>query len=274
MRTKTSAACNNKFFIVAFPFIFAIAFLPVIFELPDLPKVRLKEPEVPIVRCFFYDRPPHTGSTTTSQSLGKCLRSKGYNATTMPYDAVAKDDVISDMLSHCDFNCTACFKHVSVSQKDIESLESKCDKLLYVTNTRPMKERIFSSAKYIQTEGHSDSNLTKEQILEAAHAAKGDKYNEKRLENYPFYDGAVMVPNYVIRHDQLNDDLSHLLAALGCDTFIESLNSHNPIDKAGEQMVREVFQALTLTFEDARHKWMLAVAKERNMEGLEIARTF
>lgn len=227
-----------------------------------------------LTRCILYDRPPHTASTTIAEALTACLALRDYTATPRPYDLIPEDDVVANLIAQPGGHRSATLKHIQVSADDIIALRAQCPYLLYVTSTRPMPDRILSSAKYVQTEGHGDSNLTHVQVEQAMRVALGDKNNERRLEHYPFSSDMRLLPHYIVRHDSFREDFSALLEALQCDPQFPTMNVHKYGSAADEELERATRENITLLYGDARHFHMMALAAERNKKGLRRARLF
>lgn len=221
-------------------------------------------------QCIFYDKPPRTGSTTVARALYECLQSKGYTGITTPINSLERDEVIPDMLSHPGYRKSAVRKHVTVTPEQIRELWDSCNRLLYITSTRSMKERIWSKAKYRMTPKHRSSNLTDEQATKALRFALKDNETEERLEQYPFSASSTDIePDYVIRADSLHDDLNRLLHSLQCPVDYTDRNVHKV---KGEEEADAIQAAkIQLKKSDHKHQYLLEVAKMRNDEGLAIA---
>lgn len=137
-----------------------------------------------------------------------------------------------------------------------------------------MPGRIISSAKYVQTKGHGDSNLTHAQMERAMDVALGDKNNERRLEHYPFSSDMRLLPHYVVRHESFRADFAALLEALNCDPNFPTKNVHEHRDDKDEALETATSANITLHYGDARHRNMMALAAERNAQGLRLAQMF
>lgn len=224
----------------------------------------------PPTRCIFYDKPPRTGSTTIARALYPCLESKGYTGITTPISSLERIEVISDMLSHPGYKKSAVRKHVTVTPEQVRELWNNCNRLLYITSTRSMKERIWSKAKYRMTPKHRSSNLTEEESAKALQFALRDKNTEEDLEQYPFSESSMDIePDYVIRADHLNEDLNRLLQNLQCPLNYTDKNVHavHGEEEADAKQVAKV----ELKMGDQKHQYLLKVAKLRNDQGAAIA---
>eukprot|EP00177_Eucheuma_denticulatum_P006400 GFKZ01011679.1.p1 GENE.GFKZ01011679.1~~GFKZ01011679.1.p1 ORF type:complete len:307 (+),score=41.25 GFKZ01011679.1:244-1164(+) len=231
----------------------------------------------PPTHCVLYDRPPHTGSTTISTALHKCLVSHHYATTTFPWDAVPPENTISDLIyNHSNPHRAAIDNHLSISPTDVYLLHLLCSpNLLYITSTRNMRARITSSAKYNLTPTHHSSNLTADQLQQAMAIALGDRVNEHRLERYPFDDPRVtLTPDFIVRYEHLEADLANLLTAMKCDSAFDTLNVHRMAEggEEAEAVQERTRQALRLRFGDQRHRRMVRLAEEGNQKGLDKTR--
>lgn len=231
-------------------------------------------PEHPDTRCILYDRPPHTASTTLSEALTACLSTRNFSQTPLPYDSIPEHLIIANLVAQTPPRRSATMKHLQISARDVLALRARCPRLLYITSTRSMPDRILSSAKYVQTTGHGHSNLTRSQIIHAARTALGDLANERRLEHYPFSENLRLLPDYIVRHHAFQHDFSNLLGALRCDPAFPTLNVHRPVHRRDDSVLRRVRANITLHYADARHRRLVALAEQRNEDGLRLARTF
>lgn len=219
--------------------------------------------------CFFYDKPPRTGSTTIAHALETCLLFKGYTSIHKPIAEIERAEVVSNMLSMPGRKFSAVIKHVEVSDEDIQMLRKECNMLFFLSSTRPMTERIASAAKYGMSKRHGSSTLTNEQYKDVQLRAKRDTYTEPELERYPFTGNNAIFPDYVIRSDNLDDDLHGLLQAMGCKIEYRLLNVHEFEDKA---FSGEIKKSIHLNGTDSRFKELTHIAEIRNRRGLRRAR--
>lgn len=224
------------------------------------------------VSCVFYDKPPRTGSTTVANVLAKCMHMKGYTAINAPISSLEKNEVVSNMLEKTGYKKSATRKHVMISDDDIRSLQTQCHRLLYVTSTRPMVERIASAAKYTMTRNHGNSTLTKQQYVSAMKKASADNTTEHVLEKYPFTGKMSIEPNYVIRSEFLTRDFDILLHNLGCDINYYDSNVHEA--PYGSEVERQLSKGMGLSHGDARHKYLNRLANKRNSKGALMAKLF
>lgn len=223
------------------------------------------------VSCLLYDKPPRTGSTTLANALRGCLEAKGFTSITIPISSIEKDAVIRDMLSKPGKKKSSVIKHVMVSDSDIRKLQRECETLLYVTSSRPMKERISSAAKYGMTKKHGNSTLSKDHYNKVLKRATEDDVTEGLLEKYPFTGRSRIEPNYVIRYERFEEDLSLLLQSLQCSVSVRRANVHEFGDDEADERLKD---AISLKFGDARYKELTRLGAERNPDGAAIARTF
>lgn len=223
-------------------------------------------------RCFFYDKPPRTGSTTIARVLSVCLEKKGYTGLSKPISDYGQDEVVRNMLDKTGTLKSAVLKHVMLSDDDIRLLDTQCEVLFYLTSCRSMKERVASKAKYSMTKKHGNSSLTKEQYSTAIRRAVGDGSTEPELEDYPYTGKGSMRPDYVIRTDDFDDDLGALLRALACDISYTSLNVH----MRGKTVISGMTQLddIALTYDDATFRRLSRLAESGNPVGIDKVKQF
>lgn len=234
-------------------------------------------------KCFLYDKPPRTGSSTVSNALRKCWMSHKF-LFPPSQQQLQYNSTISTMLNTSAKNVAITGVHFSMPAKEIEKLFRDCRNMFYVTSTRSMRERIASKAKYEVSNGrvYMNTTLTTEQMKTAFEKARADNTSEERLEAYPFPEKKRLNPDYIIRSEMFSDDLQSLLRAFNCNESFFSKNLHKAETETNQSSnlshVSEAsfadnvdYSAISLQLGDARHIRLSRMAKLNNMNGLQKA---
>lgn len=226
------------------------------------------------VTCVVYDRPPRTGSSTVSDTLGKCLLKKGYDWGKGPW--MEYDKVIPFMVSLPARKKAIVRRHIVVPYWQLRLLIGHCNKLLWISSTRVMKERLVSKAKFDVRGKHGSSVLGKgdEALVKKNLMSKDSDEAEMLYESYPFVSANKtlrIMPDYIIRSEHLENDLELLMRALDCPNDIKTSNVHTLNGTRGDT---QYVKGVTLKLDDKRHKMMTSLATEFNERGLEYATKF
>lgn len=244
--------------------------------------------------CLLYDKAPRTGSTTVARSLANCWKSiPNIHVTTRK----GKFNSAVPTLLETPYRHVVALvgSHFSISISDIGALHSKCEHVLYVTSTRAMPERLWSEAKYVvsKTDIRHNSSLAADDLpLVWSTLFERLHQSEPYFESYPFEtsyqksetSSRDLIPSYVIRTEQMYDDLSLLLKAFQCsDDNIQVTNMHTiELDKNENttigmsgiefQDVPKNLSRVPLQFDDYRNKYLLQLAESVNEKGILAAK--
>lgn len=230
-------------------------------------EMRMKE------RCIIYDRPPRTGSTTIGSSLRKCLAPKGY---AQGRGGAERGMFVRNMLETDSRLGAVLTRHMYMKQDDVDMIRAQCQKVLYVTSTARMKDRLWSAAKYKLRGGNGNVTVSGEKMRAKVVAnLKKDTRNVAFLESYPWLgegEKEMLVADklevdYVVRKERMAEDLGRLLQAFGCGGKFESENMHVASFEGGD-----VWDGVYVG-EDETYKRLCERAKG-NDEGLRKARLF
>lgn len=216
--------------------------------------------------CVIYDRPPRTASTTIGNALEKCLGPLGYEQPEW-HSFDGRSLLVHNML-HLPFERVALLsRHFYMNLTSVQELRAGCSSLFYITSTAPMKERLWSLVKYRQIANHGSASLNETQLLAAIQDLRKETVQIEVLNAYPYLEAHEtptnrseidpITPDYVIRKKNLNEDLSKLLRAFGCESRFASDNVHQ------SKHVSEL-DNITIDDDDRLHKRLLRLARHRN----------
>lgn len=230
--------------------------------------------------CLLFDKPPRTASSTVTFALGACwLRRWRLQA---PHDVKPQQpfnqsidwmlDLPSPFVAHYR-------RHVELSPENMDAITHRCDNFFYVTTTRSMRGRLRSFAKMSSGGG----NLTSRNATVVLARLKKDRAvllqrareEEARYEQYPFkVRGTAIPPDFVIRYDQIEDDLPRLLRAFGCDGAFNTTNTHRIVDEEGLEVGDDAVSFIDKASRrgDRRHNNLTAHANSQNDQGLYLAK--
>lgn len=250
--------------------------------------------------CLIYDKPYRTASTTISHALRSCWSSLRAHMRHDRQFAVDEDQsgFISNML-RSEFPIVALVgSHFQISEVEVNDLRTYCDLYIYITSTRSMAERLASEAKFHTAKStvHTNYTLSRRQTQRAQLRVFERDWTGTELlyERYPFLEGqSGLKPGYIVRNQNFVHDLRALLNAFGCPSHFVSVNVHptnqSVLDERSGQQdsqtdvdvdAREIevdskqlnLSAISLQFDDARHKRLSALAQRINKRGLKRAR--
>lgn len=155
--------------------------------------------------CIVYDRPPATFSASISWMLSKCMEHRNYGRQRQ-FVRVPESQLIVKMLRQSSGSAVTSLvsKRFSLTRKSVSLLQSHCANIIYITSTRPMKERILS--KY----GNGDD-------LDVQKLTNTEKYYEKFPNVHSKSTDLQLAPNYVIRSSHYHNDIRQLLKAFKCN---------------------------------------------------------
>lgn len=245
--------------------------------------------------CLFYDRPPRTGSSTISSALDTCWAEKlqaksrkhipkhildAFNHTTNN----GFDDFLelqAPVVSHHSWHCV-------IDDHHIVRLKKSCRQLFYLSSTRDKRSRILSIVKHSMTGNKRELNGTVpiEQFREQKSALVQEiQRRDVTGPIYPFRGVLRMTPDYVIRNDHFESDLSQLLAHFGCPSNFTSINVHHtsttssaPDSQSAHSSKENVTDEVDKLFEDVHinevdpfHERLSLIAEMNNVYGLQKA---
>lgn len=232
--------------------------------------------------CFVYDRPPRTGSTTVAKALKSCLVGRGYRQP-LAESRWVRTLLVGRMLALAGEKVGLLSRHMYMSGGDVQRLRKECAVLLYVSSCKPMRERLWSAAKYRLSDGNGNSSLSEAMKDEAVRKLGEDRKTEMFLEGYPYLGedekslgvGAEgrLVPDYVVRAERMEEDLGKLLEALKCEGEFESRNVHQAEAEAEEES-RAFLKRLRLRMGDETFRKLNERAERGNEEGLRKVAAF
>ena len=227
-------------------------------------------------RCFIYDRPPRTASTTAATALKLCLYARGFAQPAVASRA-ARALVVRRMLSLGSARVGVFSRHVQLGAGDARRVRAGCAALVYVSGCRPMRARLWSAAKYAVA-GRGNATVGGAARRRAEALVEGDGWVEAMYEAYPYVDGdgqpngtpgaERLVPDYVVRAGSLEKDLGGLLGAMGCAERFRSDNVHE------EEGADGFLDGVRLEHGDATYRRLERLAREGNERGLQKIRDF
>lgn len=238
-------------------------------------------------RCILYDRPPRTGSTTVYKFMDRCLSRRGYPSSLLYFKGVSHFQLIDHFLNNPSPNKSLISRHLPEFPSDSKQrIESTCDLVLYITSTRPMRERLLSKLKYETPLGDDRKGQTvserrsvpTDMFHQLVNSTLNDDSESLQIaeiyyEHYPG-NGEVpfLTPDYVIRSDTFVADFTFLLRALQCPTKFISINVHK-VKSLDQDEHNDIMHQIPVTMSDARHKVLLKYSRS-NYLGLRKARLF
>ncbi|PXF48235.1 hypothetical protein BWQ96_01924 [Gracilariopsis chorda] len=230
--------------------------------------------QTPSIRCFIYDRPPRTASTTIGTALQSCLRRHHFRQPPREKQRSAIPYTIFDNLQTP--RKALLSRHFYLNSRTVSLLRKRCSTLFYITSCAPIEERLLSASKYTLSGGHGNSTLDDQQMHAAAEKANSSTRQKRFLNHYPYVDddkkpinvSTPLVPNYVIRKPHLRQDLTKLLQTLQCDTSFVSGNVHRaPADES------QILQHITAG-DDTLYQTLARRALSHNALGLQQLKQF
>lgn len=240
-------------------------------------------------KCVFYDRPPRTGSSTISNALHDCMIQKDFSSVG-GHSKSGRNYVMSEMLNFStDFRASV-RGHIVLSYNDTLKLKKYCDEYLYISSISPIIKRVVSQVKYSMFHGHHNQTIN---IVSLVNRMKVRdtviiQGQEAFLESYPYDVNDTIIseenrlqPHYIIRRDQLVDDLTALMGAMNCEGIsLQSRNVHPIIsdnvnkteteDFNTSEIMEELRQVVTSKIQGGNHRYLKLseMARRRNKDGL------
>lgn len=190
--------------------------------------VSIRQKDFPHELCLIYDKPQRTGSTTVAKALHKCW--SDYYQLEPKNNAKQTDKAIKNMLSLKQSIVSHCKRHVSISDYDCFAIEATCREVFHVTSTRKVSERIASYAKVTTMKRKIGRNFTINpgDLRKAVQTVMKSGFDlEYRYEKGVYTGFRQIHVDYVIRNENLEQDLTALIQAFGCNPEILSTNKHN-----------------------------------------------
>lgn len=232
------------------------------------------------VDCIFYDRPPRTASSTIVKALKPCLEEKHYR---LKQGYSTRQGLVTETLALSGSKKAILGKHVIMDESSLDAIRHVCNRVFFLTSTRPMKERLSSHAIGTMANGHGNSTLDRHTYEIAMEKAAngimaGNVTKESVLESYPFYNRTfipkrkLFIPDYVIRYHHLKEDLGALLDSFGCPA--EGYISENVHHIRSRDTLDTLYDTWNLTCGDKTYKRLTKIANKRNNKGLRKARSF
>eukprot|EP00177_Eucheuma_denticulatum_P006824 GFKZ01012414.1.p1 GENE.GFKZ01012414.1~~GFKZ01012414.1.p1 ORF type:complete len:284 (+),score=31.56 GFKZ01012414.1:434-1285(+) len=233
-------------------------------------------PNPPHPFCVVYDRPPRTGSSTVAAALRICLQSHGFHQPEL-LSRPQRHHLVAQMLSLPHQRVALVSHHVYISRHDIDLLRQGCQRLFYVTSASGMRGRVWSAIKYSLVGRRYNGEIAGKVLRRARHWAMVNKRWEPYLEHYPYLVpgadgqheegwgvrfGERLIPDYVIRKDNMDEELAAMLKQLGCDQKkVVNRNVH----RVGEHVLPP---EIPLEKKDQVFRWLNTVGDMANEAGL------
>lgn len=251
-------------------------------------------------KCFLYDRPMRTGSSTVIMALVKCFRAKHWS--------IARHIIGNDRGQTVPINLDVPSKryafthgHMWLGEDDVRLLHSRCDAFVYVSSCAPLWQQLWSAAKMLSNARLNANTTLDERKTERAFDWLRDVNRTKSYmdmyEFYPFirltepmvlpegvkrfpdlpphFERAPIttrfVPDFVIRKNNLSDDLPRLLNALSCPQNFTSKNIHET--ELVDNDIMEKVKEITGAGDGQTYTRLMRVAMD-NDKGLERIRAF
>lgn len=222
---------------------------------PNLSRVLLRLHITTLKTCILYDRPPATFSASISWTLTKCMEHRNYGRQ-KSYRRVPENQLIVKMLrqSYGSPVTSLVSKRFSLTRKSVNLLQEHCANIIYITSTRPMKERLLS--KY----GGGD-RVDVDKL----------KITEKYYEKFPNIDSSPssvsdLLPNYVIRSSSYYQDMKALLHAFKC-MHVQMLTHPDDLSSATDLSMK---MKQTVELKDLKFKSLSALAAASNNRTLDL----
>lgn len=202
--------------------------------------------------CLIYDKPKRTGSTTIARALHACW-SKHHHFE--PTKVSKNPNVATEQMLKLNQSIVAhSLHHIVFSDDDCKEIETQCRQVFHVTSTRRMNARILSYAKVTAlkykkgrnyTIGSDDLKYVLKSIITDGHII------ERRYEK-GVYEGVRRIPmHYVIRNDDLQDDLEVLLRTFACAPVIKRVNTHSLNSSYRSQQLESIGASFQLSIKDS-----------------------
>lgn len=146
-----------------------------------------------------------------------------------------------------------------------------------------MRERVWSALKYSFVGRDYKGNVPDEIVEQAKKSAMNNTHLEPYLEEYPYMESGIgdvrdhgwgvqsderLVPDYVVRSNKLEVELTAFLEQLGCDISDMGTRNVHQVKGAGEA------PRIQLAHGDRVYRWLDALAENGNAAGLEKVKEF
>lgn len=260
------------------------------------------------MRCIIYDRPPRTGSTTVYKYLDRCLAGRGYGSSLRTYRGVHDHALLDYFNKHISSSSTSSSfvnnntkpitkkslitRHLAVlPASSLQTTLSHCTLLLYITSTRPIRERLLSKLKYELPDHTRPGKIIAEKRRKvdavSLHKSMRDRLAHNMSSLFPaemYYEAfpavsppsmansvaPLFVPDYVIRSNRFMSDFKALLDALRCPTKFQGANVHR-VENVSFDDQQLFLDAVPVAYGDARYRALAKLAGSANERGLRKA---
>ena len=222
--------------------------------------------------CFIYDKPPRTGSTTIGIALRKCLSQQGFKQPSLVLRS-QRSEVTGMLLGLEALRVGTISRHLRLDGTDVARLRRECGRVAYVTSCKPMRARLWSAAKYHFQDRLGNSSLSGAEKTRAVQIVELDRWKERYLEAYPYLNaedepnltavGQRLEADYVVRAENMDEDLGRLLKVLGCGGQFQNRNVHKVEEDMG------FLERIRLEQGDATYRKLRKQGDEGNEEGLK-----
>lgn len=280
---------------------FRTALLPDEGEADVLPLTSIQK-RVTIDKCFLYDRPMRTGSTTITNALRACIKSRPAWNLAKRVKEGQFDQAITRALEERAPN-TVIMQHMWISDADVRLLHEKCGKLIYISSCAKLSDQVWSAAKMmsnVRKNGNSSLDDGKTQAAldwldgnardymkmyeyypHIRTPAPLEKQEDGRFPDVPpsFEKAAISLPfepDYVLRKDFLQEDLTALLGAMQCGSKYSSMNVHavSDADAAAEVSLMEKVREVSHAGDGDSYTRLMRIGQQKNDASLQKIRDF
>lgn len=250
-----------------------------------------------IARCFLYDRPMRTGSTTITSALRKCIKAHGWAIAAQTKEGEFHN-AITNSLRVSEGDSLGIMQHLWISDADVRALYSRCDRVVYISSCAKLSDQLWSAAKMLSNV-RKNGNSTLDDDKTAAALQWLRDYAAPYARMYEFYphirtqaplkvqeDGRFpdvppsferasislpFQPDFVIRKEHMETDLADLLTALNCSSSFRSKNVHavSESDADAEDTLMAKVRDASHAADGVSYTRLMQIANERNPVGLE-----
>lgn len=260
--------------------------------------------------CTIYDAPPGTGEFAISAALAACIRSKKHRVQA----TVARDasTAVRDLVL-LNSTLVASVGRSFITSADTILLKTRCRHIIYVTSTATMRARLRDAA-HAATNESADAATDwlvrrgRDAVrfydafpcvrINSYHSAySNDSVIPDRFDAEEKIYGPALRPDFVVQREKLEEDLTVLLHAFGCESELSisdndalihaEAQSENSTLQAGEggnlgtisgknsisieQVVREkvLSEILAIESSEKSHRRLVAMSRRVNEKGLD-----